>query len=829
MSKTTVHMIGQAHLDPVWLWRWTEGRAEALATSQSAVDRLDEYGDFHFTRGEAQVYEWIEGESPELFARVRDLVRRGRWHVVNGMVIQPDMNLPQGESFVRHFLLGKAYMRDRLGVEPRVAYCVDSFGHAGTLPQIFRQCGCETYVFMRPGPHEKALPAQAFWWQAPDGSRVLAFHITASYGTREGADLAEHIERAVQAKSPDLDHTMCFFGVGNHGGGPTKRQIEQVQALARASERLDIRFSSPDAYFDAVLPQAEALPVVQDELLMHAVGCYTANSALKRAHRRAECSLLMAERMAVLAELWAERPIPGERLRNLWHDVCFNQFHDILCGCSIKEAQDEAIISLGRAILGGSQIADTAGRAIASRMATDGPGGSVVLFNPFPEPCHEYVEYEPWTGWEPWVAGGWGLAGQSGVPVPHQLVETHDALTRTGNGLTRVVFRADLPPMGYRLYRFAPASQQATISESARATRTTIENDRLRVRLDPDTGVIASCVDRRTGTELVGSGGWNVAQVLEDTSDTWSHGIRCFEEAGRGILGTFGTAMVTVCDEGPIQASLLVERTYECSRWLQQLILRHGEGELLIRNWLFWKGRWRVVKLVFDVPTDQPRSAHDVPFGWVNRACDGAEVPTQMWVDVSGPARDDPEKIVGLALIDDGKYGCDVSGSTLRLTVLRCPPYAYHIPHPAGTKHRYDWIDQGPQEFTLVVLPHVGDWRDAGVVGRARRLNLPPLPITMHGHSGDLPPHLSAVSLSSPEMELSALKPAEDGDGHIVRLVDRHGRGGSGELRWLDCRFAVSVAPFEVVTLRIRRHDGLWQAERCDMLERAWADPTDPV
>ena len=172
MSKTVVHMIGQAHLDPVWLWRWTEGRAEALATSRSAADHLSEYPDFHFVRGEAQVYEWIEQEDPRLFAQILTFIKQGHWHVVNGMIIQPDMNLPQGESIVRQILHGKAYMREHLGVEPTVAYCVDSFGHAGTLPQVLKKCGFEAYVFMRPGPHEKTLPEQLFWWQGPDGTHT---------------------------------------------------------------------------------------------------------------------------------------------------------------------------------------------------------------------------------------------------------------------------------------------------------------------------------------------------------------------------------------------------------------------------------------------------------------------------------------------------------------------------------------------------------------------------------------------------------------------------------------------------------------------------------
>ena len=293
MPKTIVHMIGQAHLDPAWLWRWTEGRAEALATSQSAVERLHEYPDFHLTRGEAQIYAWIEEESPALFSEIGALIRAGRWHVVNGMIVQPDMNLPQGESLVRHFLLGKAYMVQHLGVEPRVAYCVDSFGHAATLPLIFRGCGCDAYVFMRPGPHEKVLPSEVFWWQAPDGSRVLAFRIAASYGTREG-DHSRHIEAAVQVAPAPLGHTMCFFGVGNHGGGPTRQQIEHVRQLAASRQDVEVRFGSPQAYFEAVFPQAEELPAVADELQYHAIGCYSANSALKRAHRQAECELLVA-------------------------------------------------------------------------------------------------------------------------------------------------------------------------------------------------------------------------------------------------------------------------------------------------------------------------------------------------------------------------------------------------------------------------------------------------------------------------------------------------------------------------------------------------------
>lgn len=816
MPKTTVHMIGQAHLDPVWLWRWTEGRAEALATSQSAVDRLYETPEFHFTRGEAQIYRWIEEENMALFEQIRALIRAGRWHVVNGMVIQPDMNIPQGESFVRQILLGKAYMAAQLGVEPRVAYCVDSFGHAGSLPQILAKCGFESYVFMRPGPHEKELPAQAFWWQAPDGSRVLTFRIAEAYTTRT-VDHAHHIDLALAAKPAVLDHVMCFFGVGNHGGGPTRAQIENIQALAAQRDDLEIRFSWPDAYFAAIAADAARLPVVTEELQFHAVGCYAVNSALKRSHRLAECRLLLAERMAVLAEQWAGRPAPQARLHALWHELCFNQFHDTLGGSSIKEAEDDAIRSLDGMIAAAEQLIDNAGRAVGAAIDTSGPGGAIVLFNPAAQATTQFVEYEPWTDWESWQEQGYNLVDEQGEPVPYQLIDTHEALTRPLHGISRLVFAVELPPLGYRVHRFAPGlPAPPALPPALRVTPTELENDRLLVRLDPATGAIVSCIDKQSQIELAGAGGWNVAQVLEDKSDTWSHGIAGY---GGPLLGVFGDVSITVADQGPLQVSLLVERSFEGSQWQQQIILRRGSSDILIRNWLNWQGQWRIVKLAFDVAADMPQAVHDIPFGWCARPCNGAEVPTQMWMDVSGPALAAPSQLIGAALLNDGKYSCDVTGSVMRLTVLRCPPYAYHQPHQLGAKQRYDWVDQGYQEFTLLLCPHVGDWRDAQVVEKARSLNVPVTPITMHGHGGKLPGRASLLALSSAEMELTALKPAEDGNGIIVRLADRHGRGVQGVLRWHDQEFTVAVAPFEVATFRLTQEVSGWQLAPCNMIE----------
>ena len=336
-----------------------------------------------------------------------------------------------------------------------------------------------------------------------------------------------------------------------------------------------------------------------------------------------------------MAQAWVGQPAPAERLRALWHDLCFNQFHDTLGGSSTKEAEDEAIMSLGRVIMGSREIADDAGRAIAARVNTAGAGGTVVLFNPSAEPVSEYVEYEPWTEWQLWAPNGWGLTDEAGRPVPHQLIETHEALTRATSGISRLVFRAELPAFGYRVYRFAPGAPVIEPVGAAQATETGLENDLFALRLDPATGDIVSCIDKASGLELVGPGGWNVAQVLEDTSDTWSHRVARFDQ----VIGAFGDAKITVYERGPLEASLLVERRYEGNVWLQQIVVRHGDPQIMIRNWLNWQGQWRMLKLAFDVPTDAPQAAHDVAFGWCARPTNGQEFPTHMWMDVSGPAR----------------------------------------------------------------------------------------------------------------------------------------------------------------------------------------------
>ncbi len=540
-----------------------------------------------------------------------------------------------------------------------------------------------------------------------------------------------------------------------------------------------------------------------------------------------------------MAALWAGKPLPHARLDALWHSLAFNQFHDTLGGSSIKVAEDDAIAELSGLAAAAAALADDAARAVANRIDTRGPGATVVLFNPAAQATATYVEYEPWTGWQNWDEYGWSLVDEAGAPVPYQNIDPLEALSEPNGRIRRLLFPVTLPPGGYRTFRFAPdlprtADRTGTRSggdEPVSAAEVVppdrmplrvivgdigaeLENDILHIRLDPVTGNIVSCIDKASGRELVGPGGWNVGEVIDDHSDTWSHGVERYGAA----MGTFGDAEIRLGDRGPLQVSLLVERSYGPNIWQQQIILRRGEPAILVRNWLTWLEPWRMVKLACDVNTPAPVAAHDIPFGFLARPCDGHEYPTHMWLDVSGPAQDG--QVAGLALLNDGKYGCDVNGSTLRLTILRCVPYAYHDPHPFGTRQHYDWVDLGSQSFTFVLRPHVGDWRDTDIVARARALNQPPLPVTMHAHPGDLPTAGSLYAVDNPDVEVTACKQAEDGNGYIVRLADVHGRGSRTTLTWLGRPFAVELSPFEVVTVRLEQKAGTWALSHCDMLER---------
>jgi alpha-mannosidase len=765
-----LHMIGNAHIDPVWLWQWPEGYQEVRATFQSAVDRLDEYPEFVFTADSALFFAWVEESDPELFARVRELVAEGRFQVVGGWWIEPDCNIPGGESFVRQALYGQRWLKERLGITATVGANLDSFGHNASIPQILAKSGCDSYVFLRPQQREKELESPVFWWESPDGSRVLAYRIPHEYCAPKD-DIGEHVEKAV-ASLPDGDGEWAvFYGVGNHGGGPTIANLEQIRALG-------LRPSSLRAFFDGLRGDH---PVVRGDLQYHAAGCYTTHSGIKRWNRRAEHLLLRAEKWSAVAESLGLQPYPHAELTQAWKLLLFNQFHDTLAGTSIEPAYEDARDQLGHASSIAAGAFNAAVQSIACRIAIEQEEEMrpVVVFNPHPWELRTDVEVEyTWLRKE-----GAHVVDDEGGPVPMQ---TTRPLTTMSSARGRLVFPVSVPPLGWRVYRVRVGAVEG---EALAGGDTWLENEHLRLELDPATGRIASLVHGASGAELAAPGSKH-AVVVDDRTDTWGHDVESYSDEA----GEFECVSTRLVEAGPVRAILRVESRYGRSTLREDYVLAADRPYVDVRVALDWHEQLKLLKLRYPTPVEAESATFETPYGHLERPANGHEDPGQSWVDVSGGGR-------GLAVLNDAKHGYDVRGGDIGISAVRSPVWAWHDPRELEEAGDFEYMDQGRQTFLVRLVPHAGDWREAGVPRLAWELNQPPFALIETCHEGPLPQRASHGE-DAGAVVLTVVKRGEDG-GVVVRAYESAGRAASVRLRALGREWEADFGAHEIKTFHL--------------------------
>lgn len=793
-DRRLLHMIGNAHIDPVWLWQWPEGYQEVRATFQSAIDRMAEYPEFVFTCDSVCYLAWVEESDPELFEAIRSRIAEGRWQVVGGWWIEPDCNLPGGESFVRQALYAQRWLHERFGVIATVGANLDPFGHNVSLPQLLRKSGMDSYVFLRPGPHEMSLPGPYFWWQAPDGSRVLAYRIPHEYCSPR-QDLGYHLDKSLAQLPPDEPELMVFYGVGNHGGGPTKANLDSIRRLDGYDGLPRLRCGHPRAYFDRLVERGDEIPVHDSELQHHAVGCYTAHSGVKRWNRRAENLLQRAEKWAAVANVVAGVPYPLEGFGEAWKLVLFNQFHDILAGAAIAPAYQDARDQYGHACSIAANAFNRAVQSISRRIdiAQEPDMTPLVVFNPHPWPLVADVEFE---------FGGFAEADarvldDDGAPVAVQ--RTRSAATVNG-WRRRLAVAVDVPALGYRTYRIYPGTDPG--APVVTATDTTLENGFLRLEVDPATGWLRRLYDKTTGVDLLPQSATGHATVLDDPSDTWGHRVLRYND----VVGEFQPSSVRLVEHGPVRSVLRVESRFGESTLAEEFVLGARARHVEVRVGLDWRERLRMLKLRVPTAVTAEHATYEVPYASIERPTDGAEEPAQAWVDVSGSLPDG--RRAGLAVLNDGKYGHDVSGGDIGISVARSPVYAWHEPKLLDSDGVYEYLDQGRQEFRYALVPHAGDWRAAGVVRLAAELNQPPFPLLESYHGGDLPQRASYLSVSDPSVVPTVLKLTEDGDGEVIlRAYETAGAAAevSFDLPFLSRTVTASFGPYEIKTLRIPR------------------------
>jgi len=822
MNKITC--VGNAHIDPAWLWRWQEGFAEIKATFRAALDRMTEFPEFIFTCSSAAHYAWIEENAPDMFEEIRGRVAEGRWVLAGGWWVQPDCNLPSGESFVRQGLVGQRWFHSRFGRIARFGYNVDSFGHAASLPQILAKSGMDAYVFTRPDEGELDLPASLFRWVGSDGSSVLAYRVP--YGYQSGKDPSELEGKAlaVEARADDEGlPQMLFYGIGNHGGGPT---VASLRLLARLlSEDTEGRFAmgEPAAYFAAAAAEAEArgpdLPGFEGELQHHSSGCYSTASDLKALNRRAEGLLLRAERWEAVASRVAGLRPDRTRLERAWKRLLFNQFHDTLAGTCIPTACEDARSFYGECLSLGAESLNAAIQRISWAVDTQGHlpeprskdrdwivwesgelGAPIVVFNSLPWKVSAPVELPRRFG---------SLVDIEGKSLPLQDVRAPGTV---GADTKNSLFMAELPSLGYRVFRGyrEGRSDPEGNSRSLKALGSRLENEWTVLEIDPTTGWIASLVERTSGRELFAAPAAVPVVIDDESNDTWAHDVFEF----RSELGRFGKARVSLVESGPLRATLRVASSWNLSGIRQEFTLYADRPGVDVKVRLDWREAHRMLKLAFPLALETPHALYEIPYGFVERPTDGLENPGQAWVDLSGTGKDGGLR--GLTLVNDAKYSYEVSGSELRFALVRSPLFADHYGERDGEGEH---MDLGIQSITYRLIPHEGACRPELARRAAQELLDPPEVVLETFHRGPLPLEASFAALSTESVAASVLKIAEEGDNLIVRCVETSGEAGEAtiDIPFAKASWTARFGPQEIKTFAIGVHGAVREV---DLLER---------
>ena len=808
MDKT-IKLIGNAHLDPIWLWRWQEGCAEVLQTFRSALDRLKEYNDFVFTCSSAAYYKWVEEIDPQMFEEIRTMVKKGRWVPMGGWWVQPDCNMPSGESFARQALYSQLYYNEKFGITCKTGYNVDSFGHNAMLPQLLRKGGMDYYVFQRPGKHENSeVPENLFWWDSADGSRVLTYHLPEGYGTNGIEALSKRIDDTEERAEKEGYGLMLFYGVGNHGGGPTKGDIEYLRDNLEREGYNELEFDSPDGYFEDILNELIDLPSWGDEFQHHASGCYSATSLVKALNRKAENVLAAAEKWDTLSSIVTDSKPSTKDFEKAWQKVCFNQFHDIMCGCSIMEAYEDVKESEGYAMNIANESYNNAVLRISRKIDTWLEGVSDPVFEErhyaefmpkqFPRPVvvfnpHSYEVELPVRTYHPSKA----VTDCDGNEVLFQNVRS----SRSNDNHLDTLFMAKVPPFGYATYWLELDNEVKADKELSGEQNFLMENEFMAVELDNETGYIKSLVDKKSGVEYAGDKFLAIPTVINDEStDTWAHMVFKFHE----VKGLMELVSIERVENGALRSVIRTKHKFGDSYLTQEFILAKGQKTLRVDCKAMWQEKFTMLKFAFPVGGENEISTYEIPCGFVKRPCNGEEEPALNWADLTV---NKDGKRVGLSIMSDSKYSYDCPGAELRLTALRNVIFADHYSdRPAAD---FNFTDEGLNRFSYGIYLHEGEADTSDVVKEAHLFNNNIVTVPESYHKGELQQKDCFLYTNLDNVVVTALKRCEDGSGDlIVRLYETKGIESSRGYfmsKLFDNGFWYDIGKHEIKTFRIDR------------------------
>jgi alpha-mannosidase len=837
IQGTSVRLTGNSHIDAAWLWPWTETVDVVRRTFATALQLMDEYPQYTFTQSAAAYSDWIEQKYPNEFQEIARRVKDGRWEIVGGMWIEPDLNMPDGESLVRQLLVGKRYFKEKFGVDVRIGWNPDSFGYNWQLPQIYKKSGVDYFVTQKMAWNDtNVLPLKLFWWQSPDGSRVLTYFPHDYANGIEPERIAGDVNRA-RKRNPGLTEMMHLYGIGDHGGGPTRAMLDDgihwtdpkmvfphtffgvAQGFFSDVEtKLDTEHSPVWTYKALAAGNSElpdppvgkiSLPIWNDELYFeYHRGVFTTQSEHKRNMRESEEELLDAEKFSSLAWLDGD-PYPALQLTEAWKKVLFNEFHDLAAGSGIaviyKDARKDYEAVYGTARESTSSALGTLSARVNTKTVSGVP---ILVTNSLAWPRTDLVEFDvqmPGT-----AEKGLSVRDAQGKALPVQVLSS-DPATNKYHLLVKV---KDVPSIGYEVLDVIPHA--GAPASDLTANGLTLENSMLRVTVDPKSGCITNLYDKKAQFESIAAGGCgNELIAFQDTPkdyDAWNIDAN-FEKHSDKLDSADSVKLV---EDGPLRATIRVTRTWQHSSFVQDISLYAGIDRVDITNDIDWHETHILLKAAFPLAASSNSATFEIPYGTIarpttrNNSWEAAkfEVPALRWADLGDEQH-------GFSLINESKYGYDAKGNVLRISLLRSPVW----PDPDA--------DRGRHHFSYSLYPHAGTWKQALTVRHGYEFNYKLKATQIDAHQGTEPPEKSFVSVTPDHVVLTAMKKSEDGDGLILRFYEWAGEGGevqisvpSGATRATPTnlmehaegaelqvaqgnRVVVHIHPYEIFTLRV--------------------------
>ncbi|MBQ2810094.1 MAG: alpha-mannosidase [Clostridia bacterium] len=790
-SKKRVHMICNAHIDPIWQWDWPEGVSATLSTFYSAVKLSDEF-DYIFCHNEVTVYKYVEKYAPELFARIQELVKQGKWHIMGGWYLQPDCNMPSGESFVRQIREGQRYFKEKFGIVPTTAINFDPFGHSVGLVQIVKKCGQDSYMFMRPFPHELALENDQFVWRGLDGSEIKATRVC-SYNSGLGKSAKVIRDRA------NIQHTptcVALWGVGNHGGGPSRKDLGDIRDQLLTDTEIEFIHSNPEAFFAEISPNG----IVEDSLRISMPGCYTSMYRIKKLHAQLEAEISMAEKIASVAyATGALSEYPEAEIQTAVEDLLNAEFHDVLPGTSIQCGEDAGIRYLNHGMLEAERAKMKAYFALSASQAPSSEGEyPVVVFNPHPYELCSNVECEFTLADQNWnenISSFITVKDENGCSVPYQVIKEESNLTLDWR--KRIIFEAHLAPLSLSRYSIYVDFVEATKAEAP--TSFEFDNGRKYVKIDEKTGLLTSY--KIDGVEYIGEG-FGLCS-LDDNADPWGMAREQLLRMGKNERqftlsqapnGVFdGMKSVQIVEDGEIY--LGIEAFFELDKTSARILYKiyKNNDDIDIDVTLYMCDINKIIKLKLPI-AQEGTLIGQCPFGTDKLFMDGRENVAHRFVanDREGSC---------LALLNRGVYGSHYENNCLYMSLVRGVTYCAHpigerqlIPNDRFTKK----IDQGENNysFRLTVAPREQlERRAMEFVQAPYALNIFPIPAKSKA-KGSL-----SVSLGTDIIAMPTMKKAYGSEAIIFRLLNNTPNAVESYIEVNGARLPLSFGKYEVKTI----------------------------